>query len=85
LDNWSSFVLRDSDPEKLINVAAYWDNVKIFRFRTPIGGLIAMDNFFDENVQLSFEIMAVATECAMRSTFKIFVDQTKKLRPLPHW
>jgi hypothetical protein len=80
--NGGSFVLRHDEPEKLIDIAVYFDHLKKYKFATPIGGLIAADtlNYIDEMEQRSFVVKVAATECNKSTMFKILVDETKKLR-----
>jgi hypothetical protein len=80
--NGGSFVLRHDDPEKLIDIAVYFDHLKKYKFATPIGGLIAAEtlNYIDEMEQRSFVVKVAATECSKSAMFKILVDETKKLR-----
>ena len=77
-----SFVLRHDDPEKLIDIALYWNHLKQYRFSTPVGGFISAEslNYMNETEQRDFVIKFVATECQKSTMFKILVDETKKLR-----
>jgi hypothetical protein len=77
-----SFVLRHDDPEKLIDIACYFNHVKQYRFSTPMGGFISTEslNYMNEAEQRDFVIKFVATECQKSAMFKIMVDETKKLR-----
>jgi hypothetical protein len=78
----SSFVLRHDDPEKLIDIAFYWNHLKQYRFSTPVGGFISSKslNYMNETEQRDFVIKFVATECQKSAMFKILVDETKTLR-----
>jgi hypothetical protein len=77
-----AFVLRNDEPEKLIDVAVHWDHLKQYRFSTPVGGFISAVtlNYMNESEQRSFVIEVVATECTKSAVFKILVDEIKKLR-----
>jgi hypothetical protein len=82
LDDGGSFVLRHDDPEKLIDIAFYWNQLKQYRFSTPVGGLISAEslNYMNETEQRDFVIKFVATEREKSAVFKILVDETKTLR-----
>jgi hypothetical protein len=81
LDN-GSFALRHDDPEKLIDVATYWEHAGKYRFSTPLGGYLSEKSldYIDGNEPRTFVIKAVATECTKSAVFKILVDESKTLR-----
>jgi hypothetical protein len=75
-----SFVLRHDDPEKLIDIALYWNHLKQYRFSTPVGGFISAEslNYMNETEQRDFVVKFVATECQKSEMFKILVDETRR-------
>jgi hypothetical protein len=76
------FILRNDEPEKLIDIASSWGHhSEKFRFSAPIeGGFFAETlNYLDSNIPHTFEIKVQATECQRNATFRIFLDDSKKL------
>ncbi|CAJ7430962.1 Uncharacterised protein [Burkholderia pseudomallei] len=76
----SGFQLRYDDPEKLVDVAAHWDNHDKFRFSTPIGGgFFDTTQLMDERTRRTFSIRVAATQCNRSARFEIWADESKKL------
>jgi hypothetical protein len=76
----TGFQLRHDDPEKIIDVAAHWDNNDKFRFSTPIGGgFFDTTEWMDDNTRRTFAIRVTATECERSALFEILADESRKL------
>jgi hypothetical protein len=76
----TGFQLRHDDPQKLVEVAAHWDNHDKFRFSTPIGGgFFDTTQWMDDNTRRTFAIRVVATECERSALFEIWADESRKL------
>lgn len=76
----SGFQLRYDDPEKLVDVAAHWDNHDKFKFSTPLGGgFFDTTQLMDEKTRRAFSIRVTATQCNRSARFEIWVDESKRL------
>jgi len=74
------FAVRHDDPEKLINIAGYWDHAGKYRFYAPHGAFAESYNYIDANISRKIVIRIEATGCSKRSLFDIWVDQSKMIR-----
>jgi hypothetical protein len=76
----TGFQLRHDDPEKIIDVAAHWDNNDKFRFSTPIGGgFFDSTQMMDGKTRRTFAIRVTAMECERSALFEILADESRKL------
>jgi hypothetical protein len=74
------FVLRHDEPEKYIDIASHWNHVDQFRFNARPGWLAETMNFIADDVERVISVRIEATELLTTALFKIWTDETKKLR-----
>ncbi|MFL9939988.1 DUF4062 domain-containing protein [Paraburkholderia graminis] len=75
------FQLRHDDPERLVEIAAHWDHIAMFRFCAPLPGG-AFGNPFNLNDcgTRTFTVRVIATECERAAQFELETDESKRLR-----
>ncbi|WP_145930705.1 hypothetical protein [Acidihalobacter prosperus] len=71
--------LRYDEPETIINLAEYWDHIDKYRFSAPISGFAETLNYMDASTPRTIVIRLKAGHHEKRSTYKIWVDNTKTL------
>jgi hypothetical protein len=74
------FMLRPDDPETLVDIAAHWDHLGKYRFQAPHGLFAETLNYLDDRTERSIVIKIEATECQKSALFKMWTDESKKLR-----
>jgi len=74
------FMLRPDDPETLVDIAAHWDHLSKYRFQAPHGLFAETLNYLDDRTERSIVIKIEATECQKSALFKMWTDESKKLR-----
>jgi hypothetical protein len=76
-------MFRPDDPESLIEIAAHWDHVDKYRFSAPLPWFDVHLTYIKDEPPRLIEIKITARtdtgEFIKTATFKIWVDETKKL------
>lgn len=76
------FSLHPFDPEKLVDVAVYWEHLGQYRFLEPPNGVLFAEGLtlIDVDIRRSIVVKVVATECTRSAMFNIWLDESRKLR-----
>lgn len=74
------FVLREDDPERLIDIASIWDHVDKYRFAAPLShGFADALTYIRSHPPRTFSIKVQATECQRKASFRIWVDEFREI------
>uniref|UniRef100_E1T7F6 DUF4062 domain-containing protein n=1 Tax=Burkholderia sp. (strain CCGE1003) TaxID=640512 RepID=E1T7F6_BURSG len=74
------FQLRHDDPERLVDVAAHWSHMEMFRFSAPLpGGVFGNPFNLTDCGTRTFTVRVIATECERAAQFELETDESKRL------